>query len=92
MCKNISITDTHISFSFFSSSSSSSFRPPPLVTYFSFFYLLICDNSFSHVILQFISFLFSLTVKNAALLTICIYCYKGRAVTNVGRTCSPTIL
>ena len=36
--------------------------------------------------------LFSLTVKNAALLTICIYCYKGRAVTNVGRTCSPTLL
>ena len=23
---------------------------------------------------------------------ICIYCYKGRAVTNVGRTCSPTLL
>ena len=78
--------------SLFSSSSSSFFRPPPFVTYFSFFYLLIFDNSFSHVILQFISSLFSLTVKNAALLTIYIYCYKGRAVTNVGRTCSPTLL
>ena len=78
---------------FFFSSSSSSFRPPPpFVTYFSFFYLLIFDNSFRHVILQFISSLSSITVKNAALLTICIYCYKGRAVTNVGRTCSPTLL
>ena len=47
-------------------SSSSSFRPPPsFVTYFSFFYLLIFDNSFSHVILQFISSLF--TVKNCCL-------------------------
>ena len=68
------------------------FVPPPFVTYLSFFYLLIFGNSFSHVILLFISSLFSLTVKNAALLTICIYCYKGRAVTNVGRTCSPTLL
>ena len=75
---------------FFSSSSSFRLPPPPFVTYFSFFYLLIFDNSFSHVILQFISSLF--TVKNAALLTICIYCYKGRAVTNVGRTYSPTLL
>ena len=72
--------------------SSSSLRPPPFVTYFSFLYLLIFDYSFSHVIPQFISSLFSLTVKNAALLTICIYCYKERAVTNVGRTCSPTLL
>ena len=47
-------------------SSSSSFRPPSsFVTYFSFFYLLIFDNSFSHVILQFISSLF--TVKNCCL-------------------------
>ena len=52
--------------SLFFSSSSSSFRPPPpFVTYFSFFYLLIFDNSFSHVILQFISSLF--TVKNCCL-------------------------
>ena len=51
---------------FFFLSSSSSFRPPPsFVTYFSFFYLLIFDNSFSHVILQFISSLF--TVKNCCL-------------------------
>ena len=65
--------------------------PPTFVTYFSFFYLLRFDNSFSLVIQQFISSLFSLTVKNVALLTICIYCYKGRAVTNVGRTCSPKV-
>ena len=26
------------------------------------------------------------------LLAICIYCYKGRAITNIGRTCSPTQL
>ena len=38
---------------------------PPFVTYFSFFYLLIFDNSLSHVILQFISSLF--TVKNCCL-------------------------
>ena len=36
--------------------------------------------------------LFSSTDKSKEKLTICIYCYKGRAVTNVGRTCSPTLL
>ena len=51
-------------------------HPHPLFVIYFFLDLLIFDNPFSDVILQFISSLFSLTVKMLCL-TIFIYCYKG---------------
>ena len=65
--------------------------PPPLLSHIFlssiFWYLIILS-----VMLYCSLFPLFLQLKIAALLTICIYCYKGRAVTNVGRTCSPTLL